>query len=177
MDYSLLRPFDLQAAKAGERIVIREAGNLVERTFVTGPDDHGYFVVKTSDGWFRFGKDTDYRMAPLAWVEGKPVYKGDKMWRKDGQWTYGHEIVGKTKQEDIALGVLLQVTEQGTTWSENLTWNPPKVKREGWIAIKLTTKPGANYSAFCSHVLSSKAKAESHYGSEKVAVVLVEWEE
>ena len=134
-DYSKLRPFDLEAAKRGEPIVLTKDGDIEDRAFVTGPDDYGYFVVKTDDGWFLFGKKSDYRMAPLAWVEGKPVYKGEKMWRKDGQWTYAHEIVGKTKQEDIVLGVLLQVTEQGTTWSENLTWNPPKVKREGYFAL------------------------------------------
>ena len=57
-DYSLLRPFDLEAAKRGEPILWI---------------DHPIRWVALSD--------KELRMAPLCWVEGRPVYKGDVLYR------------------------------------------------------------------------------------------------
>ena len=57
-NYSLLRPFDLEAAKRGEPILWI---------------DHPIRWVALSD--------KELRMAPLCWVEGRPVYKGDVLYR------------------------------------------------------------------------------------------------
>lgn len=184
-DYGLLRPFDPKAAEAGEPVMqmggslypIRWVGrsanrqaNIIERQTVSGVHHVEYAI----DAWLR--------MAPLCWVEGKPVYKGEKMWRKDGQWTYAHEIVGKTQQEDDGLGVLLQVTEQGTTWSENLTWTPPKVRREGWVNIvgrKGGSRETSDRIIRNADIFDDEAKAKSWAGhcGDVIACVRIEWEE
>lgn len=80
-DYSLLRPFDLEAARDGAAIVaLVDGGTKMEpRGFVKGPDCMGYCVVVTDEGVYRLGKAHEYRMAPLCWVEGKPVYPGDML--------------------------------------------------------------------------------------------------
>ena len=84
-DYSLLRPFDLEAARDGAAIVaLVDGGTKMEpRGFVKGPDCMGYCVVVTDEGVYRLGKAHEYRMAPLCWVEGKPVYPGDVLEREN----------------------------------------------------------------------------------------------
>lgn len=173
-DYSKLRPFDLEAAKRGERIVIVETQAIVERTFVTGPDDHGYFVVKTGDGWFRFGKDADYRMAPLAWVEGKPVYKGDVLYSdKHGKGEIVEDLrfVGGAAIKFEGTGISLDAPYFAT----GLTWNPPKVKREGWVNVYQSFGGGA--SAVISDAWSTKEKADELSRLGRIACIRIKWEE
>jgi len=131
-DYSLLRPFDLEKAKAGGAICYYQDGT--HREFITGPDDHGYFVIKSQDGWFRFGKHEDYRMAPLAWVEGKPVYKGDVLYSHFFKETFevtGIDRVGQFKAE--------KHSQFSATESTSCTWTPPKKTREVKLLGYLTS--------------------------------------
>lgn len=139
-DYSLLRPFDLDAAKRGEAICANMGEPLV---FVAeaGPDgDHcvrlGNWHV--SAGNLATCESHHLRMAPLCWVEGKPVYKGDVLYSSffkhhpcDVNNETGSFVVGGLngdllyKHCDIAF----------KTKPTSCTWNPPKVKRSGWVNI------------------------------------------
>jgi hypothetical protein len=78
MNYDLLKPFDLEAAKRGEEIC--DVGGLF-CVYIDGPDNLGHVAVKCSGNLNLFPKH-DLRMRPLAWVEDHPVYKGDKLWYK-----------------------------------------------------------------------------------------------
>lgn len=80
-DLSLLRPFDLEAAKRGEDFVFVECGELKARKFIAGPDSGGGIVVQDELGAFVVSHAYPYNMAPLCWVEGKPVYKGDVLYQ------------------------------------------------------------------------------------------------
>lgn len=71
-NFSLLHPFDPEKARAGEAICTNDG---MFRQFIAGPDDSGYFCVKTDEGEFTVGRPSHYRMAPLSWLEGRPVYK------------------------------------------------------------------------------------------------------
>lgn len=124
-DFSLLHPFDLEAAKRGEEICWYETGDKLE-----------YIGTSTSPvaGCFRWlegvNKDTFetypagyIRMKPLCWVEGRPVYKGDVLWhRRRGQIVASHMI-------DDGEFLCEEGVDSGDR-VENLTWTPPKVKRE-----------------------------------------------
>ena len=88
-DYSLLRPFDLEAAKGG-------AGLTNETTvfdckpvwkYVAGPDSAGFIAVEiVENGRLASPALTScFRLAPLCWVEGKPVYPGDALERENGK--------------------------------------------------------------------------------------------
>lgn len=84
-DYSLLRPFDLEAAKAGALMTDIGIGTCnVEAAwrYVAGPDFNGNIIVeRLRDGSFANPASTSiFRMAPLCWVEGRPVYPGDVMY-------------------------------------------------------------------------------------------------
>jgi len=82
-DCSLLRPFDLVEAKAGNRIAWHINGD--EGDLVAGPDIDGRICIDW-EGKRRGDRglvvcdailEAKYlRIAPLCWVEGRPVYKG-----------------------------------------------------------------------------------------------------
>lgn len=78
---SLLHPFDAEAAKRGKLICSNITGEI--RIYVAGPDKMGNLVLNDCDGVLYIGHKSAYSMAPLAWVEGKPVYKGDQLFLKD----------------------------------------------------------------------------------------------
>ena len=120
-DYSLLRPFDLDAARDGAAIVaIVDGGTKMEpREFVTGPDCMGYCVVSTNEGVYRLGKAHEYRMAPLCWLEGKPVYPGDDLWWiSQDKW-----IVARGYYEH--LDVIVSVDQNDVAPLRKLTWAKP----------------------------------------------------
>lgn len=121
-DYSLLRPFDLEAAKDGA-LLCGISGQL-QLEFIAGPDASGSVCVAVDGNYNMFWTD-DLRLAPLAWVEGKPVYKGDgpiyskiapqsgQVARCDGEWL-----------------VIQSGDFEYRTTAENFTWTRPRVKRE-----------------------------------------------
>ena len=85
-DYSLLRPFDLEAAKAGADLCDRE-GCVIYDFLGVGGNFYGSEAagvrIKSSPYTDRphvcFSPLNALRLAPLCWVEGKPVYPGDML--------------------------------------------------------------------------------------------------
>lgn len=152
-DYSLLRPFDLEAAKRGDLITdnyMTFKGKAVWK-YAAGPDSNGDIIVtKLSDGMFADkAREECFRMAPLTWVEGKPVYRGDVLYRTE---------LRKTATADSAFtdadgDTYLSFKEGGNAWicgpyntACKLTWKKPKTKREGWVnmvAVRFDSKEDA----------------------------------
>lgn len=75
-DYSLLRHFDAEAAKAGEAICLYDYPD-VNVAYVAGPDKANDVCYLTGNNYLEISAISCFRMKPLCWVEGKPVYKGD----------------------------------------------------------------------------------------------------
>lgn len=171
MDYTLLRPFDLEAAKAGEALINPEDGT--ECLYVAGPHPITQEIVVdfNSPYGFDFGEASDFRMAPLCWVEGRPVYKGDVL--------YSAFLEGSPKRTVTGIDDdgILSTEERGlnTCDPEDLTWTPPKVKREGWVNVY--PKPTEELVASVSHAHASKEKADSLAASGRIACIRIEWEE
>lgn len=78
-DPNLLRPFDMEKAKAGEAIRWRHIDNPC--SFV-GVMSNGSIAVTNSKGLIESSLSCSLRMKPLFWKDSKPVYKGDKLWHK-----------------------------------------------------------------------------------------------
>lgn len=81
-DYSLLRPFNLEAAKRGDPIC--DMAGKTDWQFIHGLDRDGCMILMhIKNGHYITGtKHGEMRMAPLDWLEGKPVYVGDMLWNK-----------------------------------------------------------------------------------------------
>lgn len=147
-DLSLLRPFDLEAAKAGAPICTRDGR--AARFIAHVPElDEAYRVIAHIEGamWsnsFResgtithaLGKTrVDLCMAPICWVEGRPVYLGDLLYDVAPIEPRGRVVV-----TDLAYnGSDVIVADHGYNCAKYLTWNPPTVKREGFCIVHPTT--------------------------------------
>lgn len=163
-DYSLLRQFDLEAAKRGDPVCLPDGAPVA---YVAGPNRLNTVVCQWRDEQFKLANRGQLRMAPLCWVEDKPVYKGDVLWHiRRGRIVASHMIDGKFLcEEGIDSGDRV----------ENLTWTPPRVKREGWVNIY--PKPTEELVASVSHAHASKEKADSLAASGRIACIRIEWEE
>lgn len=164
-DYSLLRPFDLEAAKRGEEICLN--GTAESATYIAGPDK-GANIVCDVDGYFKEYFHTALRMKPICLVEGRPVYKGDVLWHKvAGRMTILATYAG-SKENDLQ-------TDGGLCHSINLSWVRPKVKREGWVNIY--PKTTGNHLALVSRALATKQEADEWASVGRIACIRIEWEE
>lgn len=147
-DYSLLRPFDLEAAKRGEKLLFTEV--LKEAEFVAGPDSDGEICVRHAiDNTLLVRQPGVFSMAPLCWVRVsaeddtlRPVYKGDVLYSsffsECDRFTGKEDNAGRFVASGILDGGYIEAGERGSsanTHTEQCTWTPPKVKREGWVNI------------------------------------------
>lgn len=166
-NYSLLRPFDLEAAKRGEAICYIHFMLVVE--FVGEATAIGCIATKEKDGRIAITPRSQFRLAPLCWVEGRPVYKGDVLWAKP------HIDCDCRKHEvaEVRDGVVCceQIYDTEGQWltAGSLTWTPPNVKRGGYTLVQKASVHG------------KKADAESFLRllgePERWVVCAVEWEE
>lgn len=122
-DYSLLRAFDEERAKAGEAICF--AGSRKVVLYIAGPDKAANIVCDV-DGYLRDYFHTALRLAPLCWVEGKPVYKGDVLWHiHHGRVT----VTGLGETTSVgSFEPCVTVAEKiiGLPWIRALTWSQPQ---------------------------------------------------
>ena len=159
-DYSLLRPFDLEAAKNGALVCwMYEDGPLRYIGKATCGADTACFewIGGTHKGTFETYPNTNLRMSPLCWVEGRPVYPGDNLYLKNGcgVFTAGGRMVG------VELN--------------SLTWSKPKrtVKKAGWINIY----PLSWMDGRAGAIFQTKTEADSSARLGRIACARVEWEE
>ena len=131
-DYSLLRPFDLEAAKAGAKVCWHEDGEVaVDVMFVRDRVIPLFEMCFSKDRAAVFTHDDSrryLRAAPLCWVEGKPVYPGDGLW-----WILQDKwIVARGYYEH--LDVIISVDSNDVASLRKLTWaKPVPIKR--WINV------------------------------------------
>lgn len=140
-DFSLLRPFDLEAAKRGDAFVFISPVTGEQKTRKLIAEKNGQLVVDYGDTFqittIDFAAD-GYRMAPLCWVRTsveddtlKPVYKGDVLYSLSNNPDHAAVLKGESQR-------IRNITENRFLYSEdgwhilpqNLTFTPPKGKRK-----------------------------------------------
>ncbi len=120
----LLRSFNLAAAEAGEPICWSHIDADVK--FIAGYIYNDYQMVVTEDGEGKQGRHySQFRMKPLAWVEGKPVYKDDVLYHRVGKMT----VTGANECGSVIY--FQESISNGGNFPHNCTWNAPKTKKEG----------------------------------------------
>lgn len=177
---SLLRPFDLEAVKRGEKVVWTDdpqddAGT--QWQYVDSDSCANEIVIKSEGLGFIVlgGGEYDHMaMAPLCWVEGRPVYRGDVLYYVQ-HGAYRKFVVQDLNSFAPTAPVFLEdvPNERGVgCWMspEKLTWNPPKVKREGWLNIY----SGGRVGTAARH---TREEADHEANSDRLACIHIEWEE
>ena len=128
INYDLLRPFDLEASKPGAPAHL--VGRNIPLTYVAGPDSAGKYIFTVSDGRFARPESCDLerlRMAPLAWLEGRPVYKGDHLYSSFFGKMF---VVGGVTSSDGDYLTAPEISDQANTDIKCCTWEAPKPKTE-----------------------------------------------
>ena len=164
-DYSKLRPFDLEAAKRGEPICDAYGNTLL---FIAEAGEDGEHAIRAFCGNMALCEGKRMRMKPLAWVEGKPVYKGDVLYKLGERF----EVFGIKKITDGTEFLILRKDGLNTEYADNcrgyLTWNQPKVKREGWVNV---------YGVGDAFIYSTEREANDRASDDRITCVRIEWEE
>lgn len=145
---SLLRPFDLEKAKAGEPIC-NASGE--PRKFDNGPDEDGmigvFYVDGSGLGRSVWGRPNDYRMAPLGWVDDRPVYEGDNLYLEGAPVIAMRKYAGLTKP---AIIVMKAGASSVVVPLDELAWDVPNDAKasanQGYVAIIPGNQEGAWHS-------------------------------
>lgn len=171
-DYSLLRPFDIEAAKAGEKICYGEDGDYKSVTFIAEAGPDGDHSIRDHNGNCYTEPSYGLRMAPLCWVEGKPVYKGDVLYSDK----HGKGVIVDASNFNGGYAIEFERTKisiEATYFNSGLTWTTPKVKRDGWVNVYF-----AQESVAClSDAWPTKEKCDALQRQGRIACVRIEWEE
>jgi len=128
-DLSLLRPFDLEKAKQGELTV---SGC----KYISGPDTLGNIVFESKDGKYILAHPKYFVMAPLCWIEDKPLYKGDTLYCIKTDMDSPVVVIKEIRKNTICdNAIYFQNHDFKWTTQDNLTWTKPKQKNRGWINV------------------------------------------
>lgn len=168
-DISKLRPFNPGAAQKGEPVCYDHGRDTIK--YLSGPDHTGRIAYQGPDNRIYVGPADEFRMAPLCWVDGKPVYKGDVLY-STGCFGGPHRI-DEIRNGNGAWMVCSDPGEDGYLSIEGLTWTPPKVKREGWVNIY----SAGGHERAPSALHKDKATADHEATEGRIACVRIEWEE
>lgn len=173
--YNLLRPVALNELIIGMQILF--VSNQKDRreqleTVIALANEQGYFVTQGKTGTYYIVPVACYYHNPLAWIEDKPVYNNDTLYRS----------LTNSTQECIVDYIFMENMESyirftgdtGTEYTDNrrgnLTWTKPKQKKQGWINIyPLKDELMRRYD--------SKQDALYGKGSQCINTIQIEWEE
>lgn len=174
-DYSLLRPFDLEKAKNGNllcNIYDEYTYKLLSYTMNTNEEllSVQVEVVKGIPHQYNVRDLTTLKMKPLAWVEGKPVYKGDILYSKVIKG-FDYLVDSVSERGDIisySSDYLGRIEEPC-----NLTWNKPKQKKSKkvWVNIYPNNEVGNTYNTKKDAICNAKCNVVTTIEVE------INWEE
>lgn len=185
-DYSLLRKFNLEAAKNGEEIC--NAYEQADWDFIAGIDaENKCVLLHIPSNTFVISNTVSLRMKPLAWVEGKPVYKGAVLWYNE--FGFSIEVTGNNDYDpnNGLKGKVKEVTKKShccyvggeLTWApfDKWSWNKPKVKREGWINVYKKHQTGSKIYVTKEEAYEGCEKCFSAPADDYITTIRIEWEE
>lgn len=125
MNFNLLRPVVFTNLKVNE--VLKAYSGLDPVVAYKGPNFAVLRFKDGSEGCYKiFQLETIYKILPLCWVEGKPVYPGDVLYYKDNPaWKYNEEGVIAT----LVGGNNIIFKDNQVLPIDTATWIKPEPKR------------------------------------------------
>lgn len=132
----LLRPVKFKDVQVGDELVLKDSSPVSKSSVTYKSKD--FVVLRFSDGseGTRHGStlEIDYGLAPLCWVEGKPVYRGDTLYRpevEEGKALVASHITGsESVVKYLHFSNLTGANEYADNRRGYLTWTKPEQKRE-----------------------------------------------
>lgn len=164
-ELNLLHPFDLEKAKQGEPICFHN--DLRFKIRYCGTKSNGKHFIEfedESDGLYISEK---LRMAPLCWIDDKPVYKGDVMYKTTPTFgTYPVTVIdiftlNNTEYLDLDTDTIINIqSEYADNRLGNLSWTrpKPKQKKQGWINV---------YPDHQTSIIWFNSKEEADYNADQ----------
>ena len=129
-DFSLLRPVKFKVLAVGDKLAVKDEFSLLQCSVIY--KSRVLVVLRFKDDSESTSSksklEINYGLAPLCWVEGKPVYPGDGplYYKDDPAWMYNKEGVFATSVRDDELHF-----HGGTAFPiDTTTWAKPEQKRE-----------------------------------------------
>lgn len=155
-------------------LIICDNTETYKYTYVAGPDVNNNNIFKSETNAFVFipSLNQHWQVAPLAWIENKPVYKDDVLYVKSHHPNYSQLLKGNgfiieyIKPEK-------QVIYNGEWWLKftDLTWEKPKdeckTECKGWVNIY--------QGNFAEGAYSTREIADRHANENRVDCVEITW--
>lgn len=136
-NHRLLRPAKLKDLQIGDVLILKDSSP-VSKSSVTYKTNK-FVVLRYRDGsegtYYQSRLEIDYALAPLCWVEGKPVYPGDgPLYYKDNpSWKHNEEGVFASSIRDDELhfrgGIAFPISD--ATWTKPQVEPVPSFQVEG----------------------------------------------
>ena len=136
-NYKLLRPVKFKDVQVGDVLILKD-GAPVSKSSVAYKADK-FVVLRLSDGsegtCYRTRLEIDYGLAPLCWVEGKPVYPGDVLYyRHSFHWQHNDEgaVVSSVNEDELLFqGGMVSFPIADATWIKPEQKPVPSFQVEG----------------------------------------------
>jgi len=133
-NYKLLRPVKFKDVQVGDVLILKNSSPTSKSSVTYKSKD--FVVLRFSDGseGTRHGSrlEIDYGLAPLCWVEGKPVYQGAELYRPEIEGDVvivASHVTIKDGIEYLYFSNFGDANEYADNRRGYLTWTKPEPKR------------------------------------------------
>lgn len=178
-NYSLLRRLDIEQARQGAELCTADGQPVKFIDYLPDGGEYNrvlcYFPgagitrrLSVKGLFMPCASACDIFMAPLGWIEGRPVYKGDALFHKIQRGKYVIDgFAGGVEGGEYRSGYV-GLAPSGLTWDEPAVV-PSKILREGWVNIYSERR--------ISKLYELEKDADRNSAGDRVACARVEWEE
>lgn len=183
-----LRKFDVENAKHGDDVLFCDRHTSFSKTakfLCRCSIDTRLFVIEFDSG-ISINAASELFHVPIGEVEGKAVYPGDELYYNEHSGNKGARFVARRKHNDSKYIYGAAYFKEETydhdlafDLVECLTWNKPKQKKTGWIAVNVKYHP-SDKTRYCSDVYFDldNLKRELRIAPDgKYTISEVSWEE
>lgn len=165
--HGLLRPVKLKDLQVGDVLILKDSLPVTKSSVAYKANK--FVVLRFSDGsentCYQTRLEIDYVLAPLCWVEGKPVYPGDGplYYKHDHRWWGNTEGVFASSIRDDELrfrgGIAFPIS--------GATWTGPSANRH--FKLKVSTSTPATP---CITTVTKNTGGEGKWSSKKTDLLM-----